>query len=307
MALLSSGSSYRRPSTTWQCAKKQKSFTNRCTLRELLGFWCTNAIVLVAAGLFCNIVVPNLFSSRTRPITYNMFQNSWDLPVAIGNLVWTFVIFSTLWLTYFLDPGVIPRKKTLDFAQVANLKFGERVCSTCNIVRPPRAKHCRYCNHCVEVFDHHCPWVGVCVGQGNYLFFSLLLFSAFMGSTYISGFSGYYVYGNWPMHSLLKWDERRLVLIVALFLTVSMGLVMIGLGQLCGYHILISITGETTNQRIKTQRAIKLHTGDDYLGNSGLEAGGLHTRKQPLLSDFGQPANLGENRRRSSLETHLDV
>lgn len=48
---------------------------------------------------------------------------------------------------------------------------GFRWCSTCRIVRPPRASHCPDCDNCVMRFDHHCPFVNNCVGQRNYLFF----------------------------------------------------------------------------------------------------------------------------------------
>ena len=36
------------------------------------------------------------------------------------------------------------------------------------IYRPPRASHCRICDVCVERLDHHCDWLGLCIGKHNY-------------------------------------------------------------------------------------------------------------------------------------------
>lgn len=64
-------------------------------------------------------------------------------------------------------------------------------CTTCGIVRPPRAGHCSKCNNCVEGLDHHCDWVGNCIGNHNYLYYFFFLLMFLILTCYILAFSLY--------------------------------------------------------------------------------------------------------------------
>lgn len=51
-------------------------------------------------------------------------------------------------------------------------------CSICTIVKTDDIYHCEDCDVCIKGYDHHCPWTGKCIGEGN-----LVPFYAFLLST----------------------------------------------------------------------------------------------------------------------------
>ena len=106
---------------------------------------------------------------------------------------WLIQDFIFLFMTSGRDPGIIPRNSrppeadefdmntpSLEWVnnrtpnvkiprikdvKVNGLTVKVKFCDTCLLYRPPRASHCSICNNCVQKFDHHCPWVGQCIGS----------------------------------------------------------------------------------------------------------------------------------------------
>jgi hypothetical protein len=119
-------------------------------------------------------------------------HHSWFLPFLV--VLIQLATVKLLLATAFSDPGIMPRQK--DFTEIYDprtqtyrsrmppryfdiilrgVPFKVKYCTTCNIYRPPRTTHCAVCENCIERFDHHCPWIGNCIGKRNYwLFYSFV-------------------------------------------------------------------------------------------------------------------------------------
>lgn len=141
-------------------------------------------------------------------------------------------------------------------AAVAGTTINLKWCYTCRIWRPPRAAHCSECNVCVDKLDHHCPWMGQCIGRRNYRFFL-----GYVGSTcalclYTAGLS-LVVFFRAASHS----KNKLIVDVIVEGTTHAPGaavavavpsLILLCVAPLLCYHASLVCENKTTNEEIKS-------------------------------------------------------
>lgn len=81
-------------------------------------------------------------------------------------------------ITFLKNPGIPSLDNSRVFKDNEISDF--QLCRECMLHHSIEAKtqHCFECGVCVENYDHHCPWIGKCIGSGNKYFFTLFVISS---------------------------------------------------------------------------------------------------------------------------------
>jgi palmitoyltransferase ZDHHC9/14/18 len=136
---------------------------------------------------------------------------------------------------------------------VYKMKF----CESCNIIRPIRTSHCHDCNNCVMGFDHHCVWLGTCVGKLNYTHFFHFVMATFAYIIMVLTLTCFSIAASSDVISrsqnLEEFDRQRffknipkmIVVFAALFFLVMLG------GLYTGHIIFMCHFKKTTNEALK--------------------------------------------------------
>ena len=221
----------------------------------------------MASGLAVTLPIGLFIGFNAEYIT-----EKWTIAILIIAGLLSLLVLVFLIICSFQDPGIIRRyffnnfykserknTKIFHLGYVRHYKY----CGTCSIMRPIRSSHCIDCNNCVERCDHHCPWIGNCVGKRNYIYFYLFVVTLTISLLYLEAFCiahiWKYLHDNLQENKEKNDIQKRHHIVAYSLCDLIMSLYLIIYGIVClaftlgllFYHTNLVITNTTTKEMLK--------------------------------------------------------
>lgn len=233
---------------------------------DVKSIFTTLFLVIAPVAVFCVFVARKFFDD---------FPNHSGYSILILVILLTIFVLIALILTSGRDPGIVPRNSYPPLPDnydgsdsnnseqnppphlprskeviVNGIAVRVKYCDTCMLYRPPRCSHCSVCDNCVERFDHHCPWVGQCIGLRNYRFYYMFVFSATMLCLYVHAFCWVYIVRIKNSEEISIWKAMiktpaSIALIIYSFIAVWF------VGGLTCFHTYLISTNQSTYENFR--------------------------------------------------------
>lgn len=214
--------------------------------------------------IFILIILPTIIEIIFVTLSYKSIVIA--LILSLIEIISLIIILILFWNICTKNPGYLLRNESYFHSTETKIKskkvvlvniggFMKKIkfCETCILYRPPKTSHCKYCDSCVEKFDHHCFWIGNCVGKNNYhdffIFLINLLIFDFLKFV-ISIITGIYLICNRHKKNLLINCFYLHIIFCGIILVYSIvfGVFLIILYK---YHVRLVFKGITTYEDIK--------------------------------------------------------
>ncbi|KAI3451050.1 hypothetical protein Pfo_007715 [Paulownia fortunei] len=297
----------------------------------------TLLLILAPVVIFCALVARNLL--------HEFPSHNAGYAILLVVIIFTICVLLLLLLTSGRDPGIVPRspyppEEELGYESSASVEVGGefsqnlrfprtkevfvnglpvrvKYCETCMVYRPPRCSHCSVCDNCVERFDHHCPWVGQCIGKRNYRSFFLFISSSSLLCIIVFSMSALHLkllvddYGT--VWKAMKESPASVALMAYCFVLLWF------IGGLTGFHVYLMCSNQTTYENFRRRVDSRINVYDRGCTNNLLEI--LCRKTEPsrinfrsfvhqevaIGSTYGAEKNSLVEDRRAKVEEDLDI
>lgn len=130
-----------------------------------------------------------------------------------------------------------------------------KYCKTCKITRSVRSFHCSICNRCIERHDHHCGFVGNCIGKNNTNKFCLFLLSICIHSLLACLFVFIrFVEVSWVIPPK-DWKTNDFFgMVIIIYSSIFFSAILLFLL----FHVYLILTNQTTNEFIRGRQNNKM-------------------------------------------------
>ncbi|XP_015175722.1 PREDICTED: probable palmitoyltransferase ZDHHC24 [Polistes dominula] len=203
------------------------------------------------------IVLPALYKYNTIPYLCHFILGNFIMLNIVGNFTYTVLCDTSI-------------NRTIVPVSTANSKDGWRLCTTCEILAPPRSWHCSTCKTCILKRDHHCIFTGCCVGYFNHRYFIMFLLYLFIATVYAFCYNNFFIWSRihfeFPM-SIIKiifplaifvfgFDGSIEQFYLLLYIVSVIGMLFTGI--LCIYHFQLVFNGCVADESNKNKRTYDL-------------------------------------------------